>query len=150
MHAIQNRVTGRKYAKKLISLPSQSKAPLDHQPVVGLRSSTLNNLVDAQQYVRCNSCGLRHRKNHCRVANDRFFGCGVIGHVSIAVQTRQLNAGCGETAKVHTVKCELEWVSDVKRGGKIMALSRSVEEDYYVNNWGYYINLLVSFIFTIS
>ena len=37
-------------------------------------------------------------------------------------------------ASVHTVEEETHWVGDVERGGTAIALSRSIEDDYFISH----------------
>jgi hypothetical protein len=45
-----------------------------------------------------------------------------------------LHQAYNPAAKVHAVEKETHWVGDVERGGTVVALPRSVEEDYYVSH----------------
>ncbi|XP_045024072.1 uncharacterized protein LOC123469327 [Daphnia magna] len=136
-HAIQSRPGSRKYEKK----PESSfRAQNEQQPSTSQRSSQSTGSIDGQQYSKCNSCGRRHRKNQCRVANVTCFNCGVVGHVSSCCpdppKPRQTSSrqAPSPAAKVHAVEEETYWIGDVDRGGTVMALPRSVEESYYVSH----------------
>lgn len=79
-HALQsrphNRRSDNKSSQHSVNPAPGGRPPNDQQPFSCSSGSS------TQQYVNCNSCGRRHKRNQCRAAKITCYGCGATGHYS--------------------------------------------------------------------